>query len=240
MQKKEEKCDIKTYKNGIKGALLLIYLALIILIIIWLFKLLKNTKSEPKNRISYIAKDPSNYYEEHEFCYIEYERFLIKGAFDTFDLRIKRIKKYCKAVLATIFIAIGSLIMMVIFFCLSKCDIDLGIGCSGLFFVFALISVILCIAFSIVLAHHYFKSDFNAFEEFSKCRYLTSQFKRDYNFIFTIKDEFKMPFVLILLTEFFNCIGLLFDYEDEDEHKNVETNNNNVRVNQLPPYPFMV
>ena len=209
---KVEECKKKT-KNGIKAFLLIIYLAVIILIIIWLFKLLKNAKSEPKNRINYITKDPSYYYEEHEFCYIECERFIIKGAFDTFDLRIKRIKKYCKAVLATLFIAIGSLIMIIISFFLDKCTKEWGTLFRGLFFFFAVISVILCLAFSIVLAHHYFKSNFSDFEEFSKCRYLTRQFKRDYNFIFTIKNEFKMPFVLILLTEFFNCVGLLFEFE---------------------------
>ena len=217
MRSEEEKLKKKLCKNGIKGALIIIYLALIILIIIWLFKLLKNTKSEPKNRISYIVKEPSYYYEEHEFCYIEYERFIIKGAFNSFDLRIKRIKKYCKAVLATIFIALGSLIMMVILFCLNQCTRDWGTICSGLFFFFAVISLILCLAFSIVLAHHYFKSNFSDFEEFSKCRFLTRKFKRDYNFIFTIKNEFKMPFVLVLLTEFFNCIGIVFDFEGELE-----------------------
>ena len=89
----------------------------------------------------------------------------------------------------------------------------LGNNICGFVFFFAVISVILCLAFSIVLAHHYFKSNFSDFEEFSKCRYLIRQFKRDYNFIFTIKNEFKMPFVLILLTEFFNCVGLLFEFE---------------------------
>ena len=96
MMRQEEKCDKKLYKNGIKGALIIIYLALIILIIIWLFKLLKNTKSEPTNRISYIAKDPSYYYEEHEFCYIEYERFIIKGALILLIYELKELKNIVK------------------------------------------------------------------------------------------------------------------------------------------------
>ena len=209
MQEEKKNKMKKTKKNAINGALFSIYIALIILIIIWLFKLIKNTKSEPKNRKDYIAKEPSNYYEEQEFCFYNYENFILKGAIITFDLRIKKIEKYSKAVVSTLFIGIGSIIMSAILVCCLP-------GCAALFYLFFIISVILCLSFSIVLAHHYFKSNFSDFEEFSKCRYLTKQFKTDYDFIFKIKDEFKMPFVLVLFTEFLNCFSLVYEYEDND------------------------
>ena len=45
------------------------YITTLLLIIIWLFKRLKNTKNELKDRNLNIRKDPLNYYEEGEFCY---------------------------------------------------------------------------------------------------------------------------------------------------------------------------
>ena len=82
--------------------------------------------------------------------------------------------------------------------------------CLGiLFYIFFVLAVILSIAFAIVFAHYYFKGNYDDFEEFSRCRYLKMTFKSDYDFIFKIKNGFKMPFVLILITEFFNFIKLV-------------------------------
>ena len=83
--------------------------------------------------------------------------------------------------------------------------------CGLFFYVIFLLNVILSIAFAIVLAHYYFKGKYNEFEEFSRCRYLTKRFKTDYDFIFKIKSEFKMPFVLILISEFFNFINIAIE-----------------------------
>ena len=60
------------------GMLFFAYLATFILIIVWLFKILHNAKNEPTNRSLYIANDPLNYYTEEEFCYDNYENFIIK------------------------------------------------------------------------------------------------------------------------------------------------------------------
>ena len=54
-----EKCA-ENMNNTASGMLLIVYLATFIIIIIWLFKLLNNSKNEPKNRNIYIRKDPSN------------------------------------------------------------------------------------------------------------------------------------------------------------------------------------
>ena len=71
--------------------LLICYIILFIFIIIWLFKLNNNTKSEPNSRESYIIEDPSTYYREDEFCYENYEPFLVKGALDIFGLPMSKI-----------------------------------------------------------------------------------------------------------------------------------------------------
>ena len=48
-------------------------------------------------------------------------------------------------------------------------------------------------------------------------KYLTKNFRKDYNFIFKIKNDFKMPFVLILITEFFNFVKLVIESPVNDE-----------------------
>ena len=201
----EKKCAEKM-KICANGTLVIAYLATFILIIIWLFKLLHNAKNEPTNRIRYIKKEPSNYYDEEEFCFDNYEKFIMKGALDTFDIPLKKIKKYTRALLGTIFISIGSIIIAIILLIVGiKCSFKgWSQGLKELFSLIFLLSSILSIAFAIVLAHYYFKGKFNDFEEFSRCRFLTKRFRKDYDFIFKIKSEFKMPFVLILISEFFN------------------------------------
>jgi len=226
MESSEKKCR-KNWKQCTDGFLFLIYLAMIILIIIWLFKLIRNTKDEPNNRERYVVKKPSNFYFEGEFCYDNYKKFISKGAFDTFGIRIKKIKRYSNALISTIFIGFGALLLVLpIALCIKKLinpSAEAMICIFVMFCIVFILSIILSLAFAIVLAHHYFKSKFNDFEEFSKCRYLAKKFKTDYDFIFEIKEEFNMPFVLILITEFINCIKLVVEQgdEDESEKKNV-------------------
>ena len=206
--KKEQTQNMKKCANGI---LVIAYLATFILIIVWLFKLLHNAKNEPKDRIRYINQNFTNYYTEGEFCYDNYEQFIISGALNTFDIPLKKIKKYTRALLGTMFISIGSIILAIICFILGKKFGSCGLAFGMLFYLFFILSVILNIAFAIVLAHYYFKGKYNDFEECSRCRFLTKKFRTDYDFVFKIKNEFKMPFVLILLSEFFNFINIIVE-----------------------------
>ena len=74
MYKYKEKLKEK-YENkwniAITGYLLICYIISLILIIIWLFKLNKNAKSEPSLRNLYIIEDPSTYCGEDEFCFMK-------------------------------------------------------------------------------------------------------------------------------------------------------------------------
>ena len=210
-EKFNKKCRI-----CVDSVLFCVYIAFFVLIIIWLFKLNKNAKNEPKNRNRYITVEPSNYYSEGDFCYDKYENFIVKGAFDSFNLKIKKIKKFSTAVISTIFISIGSMFFIIIFFFLCK-NSDTKFYIFSLLYCFLIISFILTLAFSIVLAHYYFDCNFRDFEDFSKCKYLTKNFRKDYNFIFKIKNDFKMPFVLILITEFFNFVKLVIESPVNDE-----------------------
>ena len=104
----ESQSNITFYASGI---ILICYIIASILTIIWLFKLHHYAKVEPLSRAKYFIEEPSTYYREDEFCYENYEPFLISGALEIFDLPMKNIKKYCKALISTIFIFIGSLIL---------------------------------------------------------------------------------------------------------------------------------
>ena len=59
--------------------------------------------------------------------------------------------------------------------------------------------------------HYYSKGNYSDFEEFSRCRFLSKQFRKDYDFIFKLKNEYKMPFAVLLIMEFFNFIKLVGD-----------------------------
>ena len=201
------------------GMLLLAYIGTLISIIIWLIKLLNNAKKEPSDRNIYIKNNFLNYYEEGEFCYDNLEDFIKKGALDTFGISIKNIKKYTRALLGTIFITICSLIITLIFIIINKWKShnDIYIGLASCFYCILVLAFLLSVIFGIVLAHYYFKGDYNDFEEFSRCRYLTKSFKSDYNFVFELKKGFNMPFVLVLITELFNFLKLIAEGPEKIE-----------------------
>ena len=214
------KLNEQNMNNTASGIQFILYIIILILTIIWIFKLHSNAKSEPKSRDKYILEEPSNYYREDEFCYEKYESFIISGALELFDLPMKNIKKYCKALISTIFISIGSVILApILFLCSNK---SYGSGeiyrCFAIFFyIIFILGIILSIVFAIVLIHYYSKGNYNDFEEFSRCRYLSKQFRIDYNFVFKIKNEFKLPFAVVIIMEFFNFIKLIAEMSPKDE-----------------------
>ena len=210
----------KEGKDCIINMLLFIcYLVTFILIIIWVFKLHNNAKKEPSSRNKYIIEDLLTFYTEEEFCYEKYEPFLVKGALDTFDIPSKKIKKYCKALLSTIFISLGSIILTMVFFCLKeryKFTDKRKKFFRSLYYTFYIIfclGIILSFVFAIILVHYYSKGDYNDFDEFTRCRYLSKQFRSDYNFVSKIRKGYQMPIALILLNEFFSFIKLIFEFQ---------------------------
>ena len=206
--------------------LLICYLVTLILIIIWLFKLHNNARSEPKYRNRYIINDPSTYYTEEEFCYENYQSFIVSGALKKFDIPTEKIRKFCKGLIGTVFITIGSAIVSSIFACIAKASYRARDTCmclGALFYLFFILGLILSIVFGIILMHYYSKGNYNDFEEFSRCKYLSKKFRKDYDFINKLKNEYKMPFAVIILTEFFNFIKLIIEIgQKNDKSKNKE------------------
>lgn len=219
MNVKKKKCA-KRVNDAANGMLLISYLTTLVLIIIWLFKIIINARSEYSARSHYIIKDPSNYYTEEEFCYEKYEPFIIKGALHIFDLPIEKIKKYATALLSTILISIGSFVLSGILICISKHSYhysENSLCCASFFYVICLLGIILSLAFAIVLAYYYSKGNYNDFEDFSRCRYLKKNFRADYDFIFQIKNGYKLPITLVIITEFFNFIKFVVEMGTEDK-----------------------
>ena len=211
MENEDKKADAIMNKC-VSSILFLCYITALILIIIWIFKLHNNAKNEPKSRITYITEDPSIFYKEEEFCYETCEPFVISGAIKIFDIPIQKIKKFCKALISTIFISIGSFILGIIFHSIAeKCDKDIFDSLSYFPATCCIFGVILSIIFAIILMHYYSKGNYSDFEEFSRCRFLSKQFRKDYDFIFKLKNEYKMPFAVLLIMEFFNFIKLVGD-----------------------------
>ena len=183
MIKEQEKITAKKINLAASGALFICYIVTFVMVIIWLFKLHNNAKTEPKTRSGYIIEEPSTYYNEEEFCYEKYEPFLAKGALDIFDIPTKDIKKYCKALISTIFISIGSFILGVLMI-LGCGRNDWFMIFGSLFYLFFILGLILSLVFAIILIHYYSKGDYSDFEEFSRCRYLSKKFRKDYEFVF--------------------------------------------------------
>jgi len=196
------------------------YLITFILIIVWLFKIHGNAKSEPKLRSHYIIEEPSTYYREDEFCYEKYEPFLAKGALDTFDIPMSKLRKFCKALISTSLISIVSIILGGVFALIGKKQYgskkDRFMSFGMLFYIVFFLGFILSIIFAIILMHYYSKGDYSDFEEFSRCRYLTRQFRKDYDFVFSMKNEYKMPYAIIIITEIFNFIKLIAENNPDD------------------------
>ena len=88
---------------------------------------------------------------------------------------------------------------------------------DSLFYLFFYLGVILSLVFAIILIHYYSKGDYSDFQEFSRCRYLSRKFRKDYEFVFNIKDEYQMPFAIIIITEFFNFVKLIAENNPNDD-----------------------
>lgn len=208
---KEKEIEEKKRKDKIlilQTILIIIKIVMFIISLIWLFKVRKNAKNEPKNRALYIKDNPLNYCYEDDFCCDKLLDYQKKGAFITFDLRVKKIKKYSTALIVLFFIFIGLIIIAVVLAFVFKAYSDIFyIYCNFCIF-FSFANVVLSIVFLSLFVVSHYKSNFHDFERFSECRYLKKNFQRDYNFVYKIKDFLETPIILGIINEFIDCILL--------------------------------
>ena len=177
------------------------YLILFIISLVFLFQIKSNSKKEPINRGGYIQTDPLNYYLEEEFCYKHYESFIDKGAFKDFDLRIKKIRKFAIILIVIFFIKMFFVIIIGILNKIEeKYNDNKMCKCfKCIILLLYLINELLLLIFFIIISVHYFNSNFDDFDKFSKCRYLGSNFKYDYDFVSVVKKKFKTFFILTII-----------------------------------------
>ena len=193
----------------------IINLVIFILGLIWLFKVKNNAKNEPANRDSYIYDDPLNYYIEGDFCYDKSLVYPDKGAFNIFDLRMKKIKKYSKALIVIYLITIIITVITMIFNILAKTKLKYKKKCVSIIYLLLLIIIltiaILSFVFFIILSVHYFKGKFDDFEDFSDCKFLTNDFKSDYHFVSVVKNNFIKFFILNIISIALSCVKNIID-----------------------------
>ena len=193
-----------------QAILSIINLVIFILCLIWLFKIKNNSKNEPEKRDSYIYEDPLNYYIEGDFCYDKSLVYLDKGAFNVFDLRMKKIKKYSKALIVIYVITIILTVITMIFNVLSITKLKYKEKCVSIIYLLLLIIIviiaILNLVYFIILSAHYFKGKFDDFEDFSDCKFLTTNFKSDYHFVSVVKDNFIKFFILNIISIALSCV----------------------------------
>ena len=179
----------------------------LILLIIWLFKIIKIDKIEPTNFEQFITNDSLKNYTEGEFCYGHKYEYIKNGALQTFNIQLEKIKGIAKAILIAKFISVGLIILNLL---LHSCwDIHYfceKIGCHLLLHIIIILiftaSSIVNVIFTEKLSNYFSQSNFYDFERFSKCDYLNVNFKKKYDFINTIKKNCER----ILIVNFISSI----------------------------------
>ena len=187
----------------IKFFYLFVSITFIILCLVWLFKVKNNSKKEPYSRDKYLieGEDPLNYYSEGDFCYEHYYSYLTKGAFDDLDIRMTKIHKYSTALICIFFIDLILIILYGILDYIRKSkDVDCIKYINGIVKLIRGILMILNLIFFIILSVNYYRSNFDDFEDFSKCKYfIDTDFNKDYDFVFVVKKNYKKFFILTLI-----------------------------------------
>ena len=196
----------KCFNSNVLLVIGLIILILYLLCLIWIIKVYNNAKDEPNNRINYINDDIASYdelYTPGQFCYNHYESFLRIGVLNDFDIHMKKIREFSLALVITIFVIMGGIIFYLSISYLSK-----FLKCSkkALCVITQIISSLIKIAtsvtftFSITTSIYYFKSDFHNFDLFSDCEYLNQLFDKDYDFVFSVKNNYLKYFIVYVIS----------------------------------------
>ena len=205
-----------TFLKVVKCILSLAVIVLSILCIIWIAKVYSNADDEPTDRIKYYYYDengnfidPNSLYVAGEFCFEHYQSFINKGAFEDFDIRMKKIKKFSLATIIIFSISFGITIInltMIIVGLICECRANFFKIIIPVFLILSLLSSILALIFFIILSVHYFKSNFDDFDEFSKCEYLNPYFDKDYDFVYVVKNNYLKYFIVYLIIFVLNIV----------------------------------
>ena len=201
--------DEKESINLLKGIIGLFNLVTLILLIIWLFKIINNSKNEPLNYAVFVSNETLVNYTEGDFCYGRKYEYLKRGAFQLFNIKMKKIKKFAKALLASKFISIGTIFLMGIVNCCYRECKKASIGVLVLLGLIYIANNIINIIFMEKLNSYHSESNFYDFEKFSKCAYIQTTFKRSYKFMKTVDKNCKRIFVVNFISSILEAINLI-------------------------------
>ena len=193
--------------NLFKVIIVLFNLVALILCIIWTFKIINNAKSESTPYDRFISNDTLQNYTESDFCYgrkYEYSKY---GAFKVFNIRMDKIKKFARAILATKFVSIGNVVLVYIVFLCCKSQ-NTRIGFVLLYVLIYLTNCILNVIFIEKLSNYYSESNFYDFERFSKCDYLKGTFRKSYEYMNNVKKNCFRIFVINFISAIFEAINI--------------------------------
>ncbi len=180
-----------------------------ILLLVWLFKIINNAKSEPKNYAYFISNDVPQNYTLGDFCYGRQYEYLQNGAFEVFNIRMEKIKKFAKALVATKFISMGIVIFISILrVCQFKRNKVVVIIIILLIVIIFITNNILNVIFIEKLNSYFSESNFHDFEKFSNCDYISPTFQRDYKFMNTVKKNYEKIFVVNYINSILEAINL--------------------------------
>ena len=109
---------------------IIIALAFVALNLVWLFPVMNNSKKDepPIEKLSCFLPNKNNlrYLDSSEIdCDSKGEEFSEKGAYETFNFKMKQIHKYSKGLIAIFFIQAGLVVLFVLIFIICLfCQID--------------------------------------------------------------------------------------------------------------------
>lgn len=205
----EEEIEKDGDLSPIKGIVGLFNLVTLILLIIWLFKIINNSKNEPLNYAVFVSNETLVNYTEGDFCYGRKNEYLKRGAFQLFNIRMKKIKKFAKALLALKFISIGTGFFTGIVKVCCRKHKDTSIGFLLLLSLIYIANNILNVIFMEKLNSYYSESNFYDFEKFSKCAYIQTTFKRSYKFMKTVDKNCKRIFIVNFISAILEAISII-------------------------------
>ena len=198
----------------VKGIISLFNFVSLILLIVWLCKIINNANEEPKSFNSFFTNESPLNYTEGDFCYGRKFEFSKNGAFKLFHIRMKEIKKYSIGLLVSKLI---SILMVICAACASKAYEDSlktdvadknMIIFAIIFTIFYIANSILNVVFFELLSHNFSDSNFEDFETFSNCAFLTRKFKRKYDFISTVKNNCERISIVNLISTILEALNV--------------------------------
>jgi len=164
--------------------------------------------------IPFLSNESPLNYTEGDFCYGRKFEFSKNGVFKIFHIRMKEIKKYSIGLLVSKLI---SMLMILCAACACKAYKDSSkdyyadknmIKFAIIYTILYIINSILNIVFFELLSHNFSDSNFEDFETFSNCAFLTRKFKRKYDFISTVKNNCERISIVNLISTILEALNV--------------------------------